>query len=87
MVLIMAVSLFGGPSAYGADAQALSRRFSGRSSAPANLLGRFFLAVQVSKERRALAQMSPQQLEDLGLSSEEAQAEAARGFWDLPLDR
>ncbi|MCI4662244.1 MAG: DUF1127 domain-containing protein [Neomegalonema sp.] len=34
------------------------------------------------RSRQALAQLSPEQLEDIGLSAEQAKAEAARPFWD-----
>ena len=36
------------------------------------------------RQRRALADMEPTQLEDLGLTRTEAQTEAARPFWDAP---
>ena len=36
------------------------------------------------RQRRALAKMDAAQLDDLGLTRSEAQAEAARPFWDAP---
>jgi len=36
------------------------------------------------RSRRALAQLTPTQLHDVGLSQMEAQQEAARPLWDVP---
>jgi len=45
-------------------------------------------ALTVWSERRALAQMGPSRLKDMGISpieaANEAANEAARPFWDLP---
>jgi len=38
----------------------------------------------VWKQRRALAGMPPERLEDLGISRQEAQIESARRLWDVP---
>lgn len=40
--------------------------------------------IAVMRQRRALARLSDAQLNDLGLSREDAAREAARPFWDLP---
>lgn len=40
--------------------------------------------VEVARGRRALRNMSPDRLMDLGLTRAEAIAEAKRPFWDLP---
>ena len=40
--------------------------------------------IEVMRQRRALARLSDAQLEDLGLTREDALEEAARPFWDLP---
>lgn len=36
------------------------------------------------RQRRALAALDPSRLDDLGLTSRAAEAEAARPFWDVP---
>ncbi|MGY3439286.1 MULTISPECIES: DUF1127 domain-containing protein [unclassified Marinovum] len=36
------------------------------------------------RQRRALAQLDPARLADIGVSASEAQQEAARPFWDVP---
>jgi len=38
----------------------------------------------LSRQRRALAQLDPRLLRDVGLSEDAARAEAARRFWDAP---
>jgi uncharacterized protein YjiS (DUF1127 family) len=43
-------------------------------------------AVSVYRQRQHLAQLSPRELSDLGLSRAQAQYESARPFWDLPDD-
>ena len=63
-------------------AAALSRR---HSQAPrpgfwAGLLDRIFLA----RQRRRLASLDDHILRDIGLTREEAQAEAAQPVWDVP---
>ncbi len=44
-------------------------------------------AFEVRKERRALANLTPQQLEDIGLDKEQVRQESLRAYWDLPADR
>lgn len=36
------------------------------------------------RSRRALRALSPEQLRDVGISAQQAQAEAARPIWDAP---
>ena len=38
----------------------------------------------LARQRRALAQLDEVRLKDLGLSVQDAQAEARRPFWDVP---
>lgn len=45
------------------------------------------LAIRVSNERRQLAQLGSDRLDDLGLNTAEVRGEVGRGFWDLPLNR
>ncbi|RMH46322.1 MAG: hypothetical protein D6688_05040 [Alphaproteobacteria bacterium] len=47
-------------------------------------VARLALALRVAAERRALARLDRERLEDLGLSPAEARREAARGLFDLP---
>lgn len=44
-------------------------------------LGSFF---SLTRQRRALAALDETRLEDLGLTLNDAQAEARRPFWDVP---
>ena len=46
-----------------------------------------FLAIRVSNERRTLAELGADRLEDLGLQTAEVHRETGRAFWDLPLNR
>lgn len=48
------------------------------------LLGRIRLWLQISRERRALTRLTPEQLRDIGLDEDAAIAEASRAFWDAP---
>ena len=41
----------------------------------------------VWKERRALANLDPARLQDLGITQFDAAQEAARPVWDVPKDR
>ena len=38
----------------------------------------------VDRERQVLAQLSPHELADIGLTDHAARREARRAFWDLP---
>jgi len=44
------------------------------------------LALQVRAQRRELLGLSDAMLKDIGISRADAQREANRPFWDLPLD-
>ena len=50
-------------------------------------LKRIFQAFEIARERRALRDLSPSQLKDIGLDPVAAEAEANRSFWDLPRGR
>lgn len=41
-------------------------------------------ALDAYRSRRALAALTPERLEDLGLTAQQAQKEAARPIWDVP---
>lgn len=41
----------------------------------------------VARERRQLRDLSPEQLDDLGLSRETSRLESERPFWDMPAER
>ena len=51
-----------------------------------HLIVRIALALQVRRERRMLLGLSDGMLKDLGLDRGSAYAEAARPFWDVPVD-
>lgn len=53
------------------------------SRAPSRRMALFSL-FDLARERRALARMDDARLSDLGLSREDAQAEAKRPLWDVP---
>ena len=58
----------------------LSRR---RQNSPARRLSlRAYLSLH--RQRRALEQLDPHLLRDVGLTEDAARAEAARRFWDAP---
>lgn len=40
--------------------------------------------LDLRRQRRALARLEPQHLDDIGLSPDQARAEAARPIWDAP---
>ncbi|MGP3698764.1 DUF1127 domain-containing protein [Rhodobacter sp. NSM] len=48
------------------------------------LVAHLQLAVAAHRQRRALAQLDPHLLSDVGLTADEARAEAARPLWDVP---
>ena len=50
-------------------------------------IGHVWKAVQVSRERRRLAELDPRMLADIGLTEAQAAHEANRSFWDLPAKR
>lgn len=51
---------------------------------PRALLRRVARWHEAARQRRALADLSPELLRDIGLDREAAAAEAARPVWDLP---
>ncbi len=53
---------------------------------PANrsLMARIFQAIELTRQRRVLAQLDDAALEDIGVTRAEASAEARRFFWDAP---
>jgi uncharacterized protein YjiS (DUF1127 family) len=57
----------------GASIQALGRRIAA--------------ALAVRAERRALMALDEQALKDMGFNKGQAQCEADRTFWDVPVDR
>ena len=50
-------------------------------------LNRIFQAFEIARERRALRDLSPSQLKDIGMDPVTAEIEANRSFWDLPEGR
>lgn len=58
-----------------------------RKAATGGVLGRVARWLAVSDERRRLARADDRMLKDIGVSRADAQAEAARPFWDLPNGR
>lgn len=45
------------------------------------------LALMVRAERRALMRLDGSALKDMGFNKGQAECEASRSFWDVPLDR
>lgn len=60
-------------------ARPAAQRYAG-----ASLLGRLRAAMSLARQRRDLARLSDHQLRDIGLSAQDAAAEAARPVWDAP---
>ncbi len=46
--------------------------------------GWLILAREVRRQRRALADLTPEQLQDVGLTPDQARREAQRLVWDVP---
>ncbi len=44
-------------------------------------------AFRIARERKALADLDPRMLEDIGVTEAQAQRESGRAFWDLPRRR
>jgi uncharacterized protein YjiS (DUF1127 family) len=61
-----------------------SARLPGRSAHPTRLLARLRLALAARAQRRALAQADDRLLDDIGVSRDQALAEARRPVWDVP---
>ncbi|MGB7318759.1 MAG: DUF1127 domain-containing protein [Planktotalea sp.] len=51
---------------------------------PISPLAKIFHMIRVARSRRALAQLSAEQLCDIGLTRQAAKREATRPFWDAP---
>lgn len=51
--------------------------------APRRRFGLFAL-MGLATQRRQLAELSPEQLDDIGVSAEAAEQEASRPVWDVP---
>jgi uncharacterized protein YjiS (DUF1127 family) len=60
--------------------------FARQKARLARLIAAIELAIEVRRERRFLLGLDDRARKDLGLNGD-AYAEAARPFWDLPLDR
>jgi uncharacterized protein YjiS (DUF1127 family) len=57
-------------------------------AAQANLITRrIALALEVRAERRRLQSLDQRALKDMGFNKGQADCEASRSFWDLPVDR
>jgi len=55
-----------------------------RPASSMELLTKIYRAYGVARQRRHLKAMSDHQLADIAVSRADADAEAARGFWDIP---
>ncbi|MEM1375034.1 MAG: DUF1127 domain-containing protein [Pseudomonadota bacterium] len=55
-----------------------------RPSRRGGLLSMMSHWTRVARSRRSLARLDADQLADVGLSSDEAEAETKRAFWDAP---
>ena len=53
----------------------------------AGLVRRTALALQVCAERRRLLRLDDAALKDMGSNKGQADCEASRPFWDVPVDR
>jgi uncharacterized protein YjiS (DUF1127 family) len=61
-----------------------SARLPARIKRPAALLARLRLALAARAQRRALARADDRLLDDIGVSRDQALAEARRPVWDVP---
>ncbi len=52
-----------------------------------HMLDRLLFAMEVRRQRRALADLDACALKDVGITRAEAGVESSRGFWDLPVQR
>lgn len=55
------------------------------AASPKSVFSPLFLALSLFRSRRSLASLSDHQLADIGLTREEANAEAKRPIWDVPM--
>ncbi|WP_299679353.1 DUF1127 domain-containing protein [uncultured Roseobacter sp.] len=63
---------------------ALIDSVSSRASMPSRRRVGLRTYLALWRSRRALAKLDARGLEDIGVTSERAQIEARRGFWDVP---
>lgn len=49
-----------------------------------SLFARIAAAFAIRRQRNDLSRLPPHMLRDIGLTEEEAQAEASRALWDVP---
>jgi uncharacterized protein YjiS (DUF1127 family) len=61
-----------------------SARLHGGLAHPTQLLARLRLALAARAQRRALARADDRLLDDIGISRDQALAEARRPVWDVP---
>lgn len=65
-------------------ARTLREAFKDMANAVANDVQWALWVMAVARQRRELGRLDNRMLKDIGLTREQAQAEAARPFWDLP---
>ncbi|MGI9405553.1 MAG: DUF1127 domain-containing protein [Hyphomicrobiaceae bacterium] len=53
----------------------------------ARLATHFNLLAQINRERRDLQKLDDRQLRDVGITREDANREASRPYWDVPVER
>lgn len=61
-----------------------AHRLYDRAPAGAGLLPRLAAALRLRRERQQLSGLSATQLRDIGITRQEAEAEARRPAWDAP---
>jgi uncharacterized protein YjiS (DUF1127 family) len=61
-----------------------TRSTTARASRGPGFLGWISLARAARRQRRALAELPPERLRDLGISAEAAQREAEKPIWNVP---
>jgi uncharacterized protein YjiS (DUF1127 family) len=64
--------------------RSLSTRATPRRSLWSRALDRLGAMATFARHRKALAKLDPHLLRDIGLTTEEAQAELSRPLWDVP---
>ncbi len=57
---------------------------TGNFSPLTRMIARVAYALQIRKERKALAELTNAQLEDIGVTPAQAQREAQKPVWDVP---
>ncbi|OUS13648.1 hypothetical protein A9Q97_04690 [Rhodospirillales bacterium 47_12_T64] len=71
--------------------QDIRSRLETKNKEITTLLGRAIawvvMAFQIREERRTLAELTSEQLKDIGLNQTEVHQEGQRAYWDLPLNR